>query len=34
MKDDLQQKVAELVAKVGQIAALDGVGHLVGFLDG
>ena len=31
--DDLQQEIAELVLEVGEIAALDGVGDLVGFLD-
>ena len=30
--DDLQQEVAELLAQVGEIAAGDGVGHFVGFL--
>ena len=30
----LQQKVAELVLQVGQVATLDGVGHLIGLLDG
>ena len=33
VKDDLQQEVAELVAQVVEIAARDGVGDLVGFLD-
>ena len=31
--DDLQQQVAEFVAQIVEIAARDGVGHLVGFLD-
>ena len=31
--DDLQQQVAELVAQIVQVAARDGVGDLVGFLD-
>ena len=33
VEDDLQQQVAELVAQVFRVAALDGVGDLVGFLD-
>ena len=34
MEDDLEQQVAELVPQIREIAALDGVGDLVGFLDG
>ena len=34
VEDDLQQKVAELLAKVLGFAALDRVGDLVGLLDG
>ncbi len=30
--DDLQQQVAQLVLEAGEVAARDGVGHLVGFL--
>jgi glutaredoxin 3 len=33
VEDDLQQEVAELVAKRGGIAAIDGVEDLVGFLE-
>ena len=33
MKDDLQQEVAELLAQILGVAALDGVGDLVGFFD-
>ena len=33
MKNDLQQEVAELLAQISEIAARDGVGDLVGFLD-
>ena len=33
MERDLEQEVAELVLEVGEIAARDGVGHLVGFLE-
>ncbi len=32
--DDLQQQVAQFVLQVVHIAALDGVGYLVGFFDG
>ena len=32
VEDDLEQQVAELVLQVGEVAAGDGVGHLVGFL--
>ncbi len=31
--DDLQQQVAKLVLEVGEVAARDGVGHLIGFLE-
>src|SRR5579863_4420884 len=34
MKDDLQQQVAKFVPQVREIAALDGVGDLIGFFDG
>ncbi len=34
VKDDLEQQVAQFVAKVGEIATLDGIHHLIGFLDG
>jgi hypothetical protein len=34
MEDDLQQQIAELVAKIVEITARDCVGNLVGFLDG
>lgn len=34
VEHDLEQQVAELALEVGEIAALDGVGDLVGFLDG
>ena len=34
VEDDLQQKVAELVREVDEVAAGDGVGDLVGLLDG
>ncbi len=33
MKDDLQQQIAELVAQIREIAALDRIGDLVGLLD-
>ena len=33
MEDDLQQQVAEFVLEVGEVAAGDGVGHLIGFLE-
>ena len=33
MEGDLEQKVAQLVLEVVQVAARDGVGHLVGFLE-
>ena len=33
MEDHLQQQVAQLLLQVGEVAALDGVGDLVGFLD-
>lgn len=32
--DDLEEQVAQLFAQVVEVAALDGVGHLVGFLEG
>ena len=32
--DDLQQEIAQLVLQIGKIVARDGVGDLVGFLDG
>ena len=32
MENDLQQKIAELLAQIGKIAARDGVGNLVGLL--
>ena len=32
--DDLQQQIAELVLQVGEVAARDRVGDLVGLLDG
>ena len=32
MKDDLQQQIAQLLAQIGKIAARDGVGDFVGFL--
>ncbi len=34
VEDHLQQQVTELVLQVGEVAALDGLGHFVGFLDG
>ena len=34
MEDDLQQEVAQFVAQVIEVAARDGVGDLVGLLDG
>ena len=33
MEHDLQQEVAELVAQIVEVAALDGVGHLIGLFD-
>ena len=33
MEHHLQQKIAQLVLQICQIAALDGVDHLIGFLD-
>ena len=33
VESDLEQQVAELVLEVVKIAARDGVGHLVGFLE-
>ena len=33
VEDDLEQHVTELLAEVGAVAALDGLGHLVGLLD-
>ena len=33
VKDDLQQQIAELVAQIRDLAALDRVGDLIGFLD-
>jgi hypothetical protein len=32
--DDLQQQVAELLLEGGHVGTLDGVGDLIGFLDG
>ena len=32
--DDLQQEIAELVAEIVEIAARNGLGDLIGFLDG
>ncbi len=32
--DRLQQQIAEFLAQIGEILALDSVGDLVGFLDG
>ena len=32
--DHLEEEVAELVAELGHVAARDGLGHLVGLLDG
>ena len=32
--DDLQQEIAEFVAEIVEIAARDGIGDLIGFLDG
>ena len=34
VKHHLQQEIAEFVAQIVEIAARDGVGDLVGFLDG
>ncbi len=34
MKNHLEQQVAQFLLQVAQIVALDGIGHLVGFLDG
>jgi hypothetical protein len=34
MKHHLQQQIAEFVPQIVQIAARDGVGNLIGFLDG
>src|SRR3984957_1823902 len=34
MKDDLQQKVAKLLAQIFRPSALDRVGYLIGFFDG
>ena len=34
VEDDLQQQVAEFVAQLAEVAARDGVGDFVGFLDG
>src|ERR1700691_2343398 len=34
MKHDLKQQIAELRTQLLRLAALDGVGHLVGFLNG
>jgi len=33
VEDDLKQQVAELIAQALEIAARDGIGHLVGLLD-
>jgi hypothetical protein len=33
VENHLQQEIAEFVAQVGEVLALNGVGHLVGFLD-
>jgi hypothetical protein len=34
MIDYLQQEIAEFIPEIVEIAARDGVGHLIGFLDG
>jgi hypothetical protein len=34
MEHDLQQEVAQLLAKIAEVAALDGVDDLIGFLEG
>ena len=34
VEHDLEQQVAEFALEVGEVAAFDGVGHLIGFLDG
>ena len=34
MKHHLEQEIAEFVAQIAEIAAGDGVGHFIGFLDG
>ena len=34
MEHHLQQEIAEFVAQIAEIAARDGVGDLIGFLDG
>ena len=34
MKDHLEQQVAQLLLQIAQVAALDGVGDLIGLLDG
>jgi hypothetical protein len=34
MEHHLEQEIAELVLQRGHVVALDGLGHLVGFLDG
>ena len=34
VEHDLQQQIAELVAQIVEIVALDCVRHLIGFLDG
>src|SRR5271170_2641841 len=33
VEDDLQQEIAEFVAQIREIAALDGVGDFIGFLE-
>src|SRR5579871_7071942 len=34
MEDNLKQQVAQFILEIGEIAAGDGIGDLVGFLDG
>ncbi len=34
VEDHLEEEVAQLVAQVGQVAPLDGVGHFIGLFDG
>ena len=33
VEDDLEQQIAEFVLEIVQVAARDGVGHLIGFLE-
>ena len=33
MEDDLQQEIAEFVLERGEVAAVDRIGHFIGFLD-